>query len=186
MRDHMSGYSEERKAAGLNSLGTQLAALKGKERSIALVQVQRFSVGCNGQRKLGRVSQLPSQSGDYVDSPISFDLEQMVIFNTLLAPRSITHLIQYALEATLEDGEVRVTLRCNGSAAEVKITDTGSSMRRDFIHSRLFKRFGTTKLGKGMGTGVYLSREYINELGGTRPTFYDLIKKHDIALGSQT
>jgi signal transduction histidine kinase len=37
----------------------------------------------------------------------------------------------------------------------------------DFIHNRLFKPFETTKSGKGMGIGVYLSREYISELRGT-------------------
>lgn len=80
---------------------------------------------------------------------------------------TFTHFIKNALEATPEDGEVRVTLRCEGDAAKVQIIDTGSGMDWDFIHNRLFKPFETTKSGKGMGIGVYLSREYINELGGT-------------------
>lgn len=80
---------------------------------------------------------------------------------------TITHFIRNAQEATPEDGSVHVTLRCHDNQATIVIEDTGSGMDWDFIHNRLFKPFETTKSGKGMGIGVYLSREYISELGGT-------------------
>lgn len=80
---------------------------------------------------------------------------------------TITHFIKNAQEATPDEGSVHVTLRCNNDRVIITIEDTGSGMDRDFIHNRLFKPFETTKSGKGMGIGVYLSREYISELGGT-------------------
>jgi putative PEP-CTERM system histidine kinase len=80
---------------------------------------------------------------------------------------TITNFIKNAQEATPDDGQVHVTLRTNNNWATIVITDTGSGMDWDFIHNRLFKPFETTKSGKGMGIGVYLSREYISELSGT-------------------
>lgn len=80
---------------------------------------------------------------------------------------TFTHFIKNALEATPDDGRVHVTLTCSEHEAVITIEDNGSGMDWDFIHNRLFKPFETTKSGKGMGIGVYLSREYINELNGT-------------------
>lgn len=80
---------------------------------------------------------------------------------------TFTHFIKNALEATDDDGRVHVTLSCDHKEAVITIEDNGSGMDWDFIHNRLFKPFETTKSGKGMGIGVYLSREYINDLRGT-------------------
>jgi putative PEP-CTERM system histidine kinase len=80
---------------------------------------------------------------------------------------TITNFIKNALEATPAGGRVHVTLALDHNRAVITIEDTGSGMDWDFIHNRLFKPFETTKSGKGMGIGVYLSREYISELGGS-------------------
>ena len=79
---------------------------------------------------------------------------------------TITNFIKNAQEATPDNGRVHVTLQINGDWAIIIIEDSGSGMDWDFIHNRLFKPFETTKSGKGMGIGVYLSREYISELNG--------------------
>lgn len=39
-------------------------------------------------------------------------------------------------------------------------------MDADFIATRLFKPFDTTKGNAGMGVGVYESREFVHALGG--------------------
>lgn len=80
---------------------------------------------------------------------------------------TITNFIKNALEATPSGGRVHVTLAYINNRAVITIEDNGSGMDWDFIHNRLFKPFETTKSGKGMGIGVYLSREYISELGGS-------------------
>ena len=79
---------------------------------------------------------------------------------------TITNFIKNAQEATTAGGNVHVTLAYENERAIITIADEGSGMDWDFIHNRLFKPFETTKSGKGMGIGVYLSREYISELGG--------------------
>ena len=44
--------------------------------------------------------------------------------------------------------------------------DNGAGMDNEFVQNRLFKPFDTTKSGKGMGIGVYQTREFIAGLGG--------------------
>lgn len=80
---------------------------------------------------------------------------------------TLTNFIKNAQEATAGGGEVHVTLTQRHNWAIITIEDNGSGMDWDFVHNRLFKPFDTTKSGKGMGIGVYLSREYISELEGT-------------------
>jgi putative PEP-CTERM system histidine kinase len=80
--------------------------------------------------------------------------------------RVVGHLIQNAIEATDRDGRVSVRLERCGAAARIVIKDSGEGMSAEFIRDRLFKPFETTK-SAGMGIGVFESREYILELGGT-------------------
>jgi putative PEP-CTERM system histidine kinase len=79
--------------------------------------------------------------------------------------RVIGHLVDNAFDATQPEGEVRVALGCRGSQAEVVVTDTGKGMSEEFIRTRLFKPFQSTK-HSGMGIGAFESFEYIRELGG--------------------
>lgn len=83
--------------------------------------------------------------------------------------RVLGHLIQNAIEATPRDGHVMIRVAraaASAEAVEIDITDTGEGMTEDFIRERLFKPFDSTK-SAGMGIGVFESREYITELGGT-------------------
>jgi putative PEP-CTERM system histidine kinase len=95
------------------------------------------------------------------------DNNHTIIADQVRLVMTFSNFIKNALEATPDEGRVHVTLRCVGDRATITIEDNGSGMDWDFIHNRLFKPFETTKSGKGMGIGVYLSREYISELGGT-------------------
>ncbi len=77
----------------------------------------------------------------------------------------IGHLIQNAIDATAERGQVSVRVRRDGRFAELEITDTGVGMSAQFMRERLFKPFETTK-AEGMGIGVYESSQYVAGLGG--------------------
>jgi signal transduction histidine kinase len=46
------------------------------------------------------------------------------------------------------------------------IQDTGAGMTEEFIDSRLFKPFESTKGLTGMGIGAYQAREYVRNVGG--------------------
>ncbi|GGC96972.1 XrtA/PEP-CTERM system histidine kinase PrsK [Undibacterium terreum] len=80
--------------------------------------------------------------------------------------RVIGHIIQNAVEATPRDGNVRVSLKKQNNTAIVEIRDTGVGMSEEFIRDKLFSPFESTKLA-GMGIGVFETKEYIQELGGT-------------------
>ena len=76
------------------------------------------------------------------------------------------HLLRNAQEATPPDGEVRIAASASNGVARISITDTGSGMTREFIRTRLFTPFDSTKGSQGMGIGVYQAREYARSLGG--------------------
>ena len=78
----------------------------------------------------------------------------------------VTHIIKNAQEATPSDGYVDVTLRSDQGFALIDVEDNGSGMDASFMKTRLFRPFDTTKSGKGMGIGVYQTREFIRNLGG--------------------
>lgn len=84
--------------------------------------------------------------------------------------RVVGHLIQNAIEATPKEGNVTITVGQQNDAVRIDITDTGEGMSEEFIRERLFKPFESTK-SAGMGIGVFESREYITELGGTLEVF---------------
>jgi len=76
------------------------------------------------------------------------------------------HLIKNAQEATNKDGFIDITLSLTENTVKIEVEDNGEGMSQQFIKERLFKPFDTTKSGKGMGIGVYQTREFIKSLGG--------------------
>ena len=80
--------------------------------------------------------------------------------------RVIGHVVQNALDATPVSGRVWVKLQQAGGRALVEVGDTGAGMSPEFIQSRLFRPFNSTKIS-GMGIGSYESFQYVKELGGS-------------------
>ncbi|WP_404362275.1 XrtA/PEP-CTERM system histidine kinase PrsK [Marinobacter sp.] len=76
------------------------------------------------------------------------------------------HLIQNAKDATPPEGEVSLTVKIASDSVVLFIQDTGSGMTENFIRTRLFKPFESTKGLTGMGIGAYQAREYVRQLGG--------------------
>lgn len=76
------------------------------------------------------------------------------------------HIVQNAQDATADDGVIKIIQTRNDDNVVIKFVDTGCGMSEDFIKNHLFKPFKSTK-GKGMGIGVYETREIISALGGT-------------------
>jgi putative PEP-CTERM system histidine kinase len=79
--------------------------------------------------------------------------------------RVVGHLLQNAAEATPPSGTIEIRVRSEDQSAIIEVEDTGVGMSEEFIRTRLFKPFESTKKN-GMGIGIYESREYIRELGG--------------------
>lgn len=79
--------------------------------------------------------------------------------------RVIGHIVQNALDATDNGGQVSLRLERQSNHAVIKVSDTGHGMTPEFLRERLFKPFQTTKPA-GMGIGAYESFQYVHELGG--------------------
>ncbi|WP_323750797.1 XrtA/PEP-CTERM system histidine kinase PrsK [Marinobacter sp.] len=76
------------------------------------------------------------------------------------------HLIRNAQDATPPDGEITLNLKKAKGSAVLFVQDTGTGMTDEFIKTKLFKPFESTKGLTGMGIGAYQAREYLRELGG--------------------
>ena len=79
--------------------------------------------------------------------------------------RAVGHLLQNALEATPQTGNVALSVQVEDEIAVIEIRDNGTGMEEDFIRNHLFRPFDSTK-GAGMGIGAYESRETVRALGG--------------------
>ncbi len=77
----------------------------------------------------------------------------------------IDHLVQNAIDAVGDAGEVRIRLIGEGPTAVIEIEDNGPGMDDEFVRDQLFRPFATTK-GVGYGIGAYESREFAVSLGG--------------------
>lgn len=97
--------------------------------------------------------------------PFSGEIKVKADFDSLVMV--FTHIIHNAQDATSNDGFVDITTEISEDIVTVTIEDNGSGMTDEFIHTKLFKPFETTKSGKGMGVGVYQAREYIQSIEGS-------------------
>ncbi len=80
----------------------------------------------------------------------------------------LEHLIRNAQEATTEvDGRIDLRVRTQENVVYIEIEDNGCGMDAEFIRERLYKPFETTKGNAGMGIGVYESKQFIQDAGGS-------------------
>lgn len=79
--------------------------------------------------------------------------------------RVLGHLVHNAFDATPAEGRVWLKAARASGQVKVEIGDTGSGMTQEFVETRLFRPFATTKRN-GMGIGTYESLQYLRELGG--------------------
>jgi putative PEP-CTERM system histidine kinase len=80
--------------------------------------------------------------------------------------RVLGHLVQNAFDATPTSGRVWLKVGRYSGQVQVEVGDNGAGMSEEFVRTKLFKPFNTTK-HSGMGIGTYESFQYIRELGGS-------------------
>lgn len=79
--------------------------------------------------------------------------------------QAIVHLVQNGVEASDEGQPVLLQARRESNEVVIEVTDSGSGMTPEFVRSRLFKPFHSSKPG-GFGIGAFEAREIVRAMGG--------------------
>jgi putative PEP-CTERM system histidine kinase len=79
--------------------------------------------------------------------------------------RVLGHVVQNAIDATEQSGEVRISVGAEGRNAVIEVADSGCGMSEAFVRERLFRPFQTTK-GNGMGIGAFEVAQYTKDMQG--------------------
>jgi len=80
--------------------------------------------------------------------------------------QALVHLVQNAVEASPDGEPVFLDLHVGASGAVIEVIDSGCGMSPEFIRTRLFKPFHSSKPG-GFGIGAFEARELIRAMGGS-------------------
>jgi two-component system NtrC family sensor kinase len=110
------------------------------------------------------VRPVAERQGSTVEATTDQTVPPMAIDRTLLR-QSILNLVKNGLEALGRGGKLTVSTRRVNDHVEIAIQDTGAGIALD-VGKRLFEQFFTTK-PQGTGLGLYISRQIIEEHGGT-------------------
>jgi putative PEP-CTERM system histidine kinase len=79
--------------------------------------------------------------------------------------QALGHLIQNAVDASPADQPVTVKVALAGEQVSIEIIDKGCGMDAEFVRSRLFQPFASTKQA-GFGIGAYEARSLLHAMGG--------------------
>lgn len=91
--------------------------------------------------------------------------ECIVLADREALEQALVHLVQNAIDASDRDAPVFVDLRTEPGSAIIEIVDSGSGMSPEFVRTRLFKPFHSSKTA-GFGIGAFEARELVRAMGG--------------------
>lgn len=88
-----------------------------------------------------------------------------VLADALGLEHALQHLIGNAVDASPRTAPVQVRVTATAGEVRIEIVDQGRGMDADFVATRLFAPFASTKDG-GFGIGAYEARSLIQAMGG--------------------
>ncbi len=136
-----------------------LQQLQGGETSGPVQRVGIAAAVADAVERCRSREPVPAFENNADDAQVCIDRERLTAV--------LAHLIRNAQEATDRDGHVSVKVDASDSGVLIEIADDGCGMEADFVRTRLFRPFDTTKGSKGMGIGAYQARTFVAEAGGT-------------------
>ncbi|MXO58727.1 PEP-CTERM system histidine kinase PrsK [Altererythrobacter salegens] len=79
--------------------------------------------------------------------------------------QALVHLVQNAVDASKDETAVVLDARAEGTEIVIEVSDSGCGMSPEFVRTRLFKPFHSSKPG-GFGIGAHEARVTIRAMGG--------------------
>ena len=89
----------------------------------------------------------------------------MLLANAEPLEQALVHLVQNAIDASDENSPVMLAVIADAFSCTIEVVDSGSGMSAEFIRSRLFKPFHSSKPG-GFGIGAFEARELVRAMNG--------------------
>jgi putative PEP-CTERM system histidine kinase len=77
----------------------------------------------------------------------------------------LVHLVQNAVDASAPDSPVFISVSSDGLQGSIEVSDSGAGMSPEFVRTRLFKPFVSSKPG-GFGIGAYEALELVRAMQG--------------------
>jgi putative PEP-CTERM system histidine kinase len=79
--------------------------------------------------------------------------------------QALAHVVQNAIDASRPGEPVRILCDSQGGEVTIDVIDSGAGMSAEFVRTRLFQPFASTKEG-GFGIGAFEARSLVAAMGG--------------------
>ena len=109
-------------------------------------------------------SAIAAKRGDH-DVKLLGDGNIWVMADPLLLEQAVGHLIQNAVDASKPSQPVTVRMDGDHQQVMIAISDSGTGMDAEFVRTRLFQPFASTKKG-GFGVGAFEAKSIVASMGG--------------------
>ena len=109
-------------------------------------------------------SAIAAKRGDH-EVQLLGDGNLWVMADPLLLEQAIGHLVQNAVDASRPHQPVSVRMGGSNGHVTIAISDAGTGMDAEFVRTRLFQPFASTKKG-GFGVGAFEAKSIVAAMGG--------------------
>ncbi len=137
--------------------------------NVLLARLSRYGAATKDSLQPLRVDQLAASVVDGFSSLHQVELVRSdkceVIANSEPLEQALLHLVQNAVDASTAGQPVFVSVSLRGTSGIIEIIDSGTGMSPEFVRSKLFKPFISSKPG-GFGIGAYEARELLRAMNG--------------------
>ena len=96
---------------------------------------------------------------------VSGDMALVALADGAALEQALGHLVQNAIDASEAGVPVELRVFESGGDVAIEVIDRGQGMSGEFVRSRLFQPFASTKEA-GFGIGAYEARTLIRAMGG--------------------
>lgn len=102
---------------------------------------------------------------EVIDSSDEIENQELWVPQEAVA-QAVRNLIHNGLDASPNGGRVRLESNIHSGALELSVIDSGEGMTEDILNRASDPFFTTKEPGRGIGLGLFLTRNVISRLGG--------------------